>query len=105
MATMVAQTSVSTTIAPMMTGFAQFGAVEMGGMFTVLKVRRDQKPGDYRDPGWFRHPKGTVAYEWAGAALPEPARGDAAGASSMPLTAGGPPVEMAVRKPTGHQGH
>jgi hypothetical protein len=24
---------------PMMTGFAQFGAVEMGGMFTVVKVR------------------------------------------------------------------
>nr|MBP8176395.1 multicopper oxidase domain-containing protein [Xanthomonadales bacterium] len=90
---------------PMMTGQGPFGAVEMGGMFTVLKVRREQKPGDYRDPGWFRHPKGTVAYEWAGAALPEPARGDAAGASSMPRTAGGPPVEMAVRKPTGHQGH
>jgi hypothetical protein len=90
---------------PMMTGQGPFGAVEMGGMFTVLKVRREQKRGDYRDPGWFRHPKGTVAYEWTGAALPEPARGDAAGASSMPRTAGGPPVEMAVRKPTGHQGH
>ena len=20
--------------------------------------------GDYRDPGWYKHPKGTVAYEW-----------------------------------------
>ena len=35
---------------PMMTGKGPYGAVEMGGMFTVLKVRRDQKPGDYRIP-------------------------------------------------------
>jgi hypothetical protein len=77
----------------------------MGGMFTVLKVRREQKPGDYRNPGWFRHPKGTVAYEWAGAALPEPARSAAAGAASMPRTGSGPSVEMSVRKPAGHQGY
>jgi hypothetical protein len=25
---------------PMMTGFGQFGPLEMGGMFTVVKVRR-----------------------------------------------------------------
>lgn len=74
-------------------------------MFTVLKVRREQKPGDYRDPGWYKHPKGTVAYEWAGAALPEPARSDAGGSSSMPRTAGGQSVELTIRKPTGHQGH
>ena len=35
----------------------------MGGMFSVLKVRRNQKPGDYKDPGWYKHPPGTVAYE------------------------------------------
>ena len=31
----------------------------MGGMFTVLKVR-DGLTG-YADPGWYRHPAGTVA--------------------------------------------
>ncbi len=46
----------------MMTGEGPFGALEMGGMFTVLKVRDGLKAGDYRDPGWYRHPKGTVAY-------------------------------------------
>ena len=51
---------------PMMTGFAQFGAVEMGGMFTVMKVREGLSAGDYKDPGWFKHPEGTVAYEFKG---------------------------------------
>jgi hypothetical protein len=57
----------------MMTGTGPHGPIEMGGMFTTLKVRRDQKPGDYRDPGWYRQPPGTQAFEWTGA-LPEPAR-------------------------------
>ncbi|HEY0845073.1 MAG TPA: copper oxidase [Noviherbaspirillum sp.] len=48
---------------PMMTGAGPFGAMEMGGMFTTVKVRKDQKPGDYTDPGWYKHPAGTVAYE------------------------------------------
>jgi FtsP/CotA-like multicopper oxidase with cupredoxin domain len=51
---------------PMMTGFAQFGAVEMGGMFSVVKVRDGLATGDYKDPGWFKHPEGTVSYEWTG---------------------------------------
>jgi hypothetical protein len=46
---------------PMMTGTGPFGPIEMGGMFTVVKVRKDQKRGDYSDPGWFQHPKGSVA--------------------------------------------
>ena len=48
---------------PMMTGTGPFGPLEMGGMFTVLKVRDDVAHGDYRDPGWYRHPPGTVARE------------------------------------------
>jgi len=48
---------------PMMTGFAQFGPVEMGGMFTVVKVREGLARDDYKDPGWYKHPPGTVAYE------------------------------------------
>ncbi len=48
---------------PMMTGSGPFGPIEMGGMFTVLKVREDLAPNDYKDPGWYRHPDGTVAHE------------------------------------------
>jgi FtsP/CotA-like multicopper oxidase with cupredoxin domain len=50
---------------PMMTGKGPFGALEMGGMFTVVKVRDGLARNDYRDPGWYQHPKGTVAYEWS----------------------------------------
>jgi FtsP/CotA-like multicopper oxidase with cupredoxin domain len=48
---------------PMMTGEGPFGPIEMGGMFTVLKVRDGLKRGDYTDPGWYEHPQGTVAYQ------------------------------------------
>jgi FtsP/CotA-like multicopper oxidase with cupredoxin domain len=62
---------------PMMTGFGQFGAIEMGGMFSVVKVREGLSSTDYADPGWYKHPEGTVAYEWTGD-VPEPAKsGDA----------------------------
>jgi manganese oxidase len=44
---------------PMMTGKGPFGDIEMGGMFTVLKVRNGIKT--YDDPGWYTHPAGTVA--------------------------------------------
>src|SRR4029453_5258536 len=47
---------------PMVTGTGPFGPIEMGGMFTVMKVRENLPPGDYRDPGWYKHPQGTVAY-------------------------------------------
>jgi FtsP/CotA-like multicopper oxidase with cupredoxin domain len=91
--------------APMMTGDGPFGSVEMGGMFTVLKVRKDHPAGDYRDPGWFKHPAGTVAHEWTGA-VAEPARTSHAGGQSMPLEQSlGEPIEVQVRKPGGHAGH
>ncbi|MES2832360.1 MAG: copper oxidase [Pseudomonadota bacterium] len=47
---------------PMMTGRGPFGPIEMGGMFTTVKIRKDQKAGDYKDPGWYKHPAGTVAF-------------------------------------------
>jgi FtsP/CotA-like multicopper oxidase with cupredoxin domain len=84
--------------APMMTGQGPFGSVEMGGMFTVLKVRPDQKPGDYRNPGWWTHPPGTVAHEVAGVDAP-PARTSQAGTGAMPRAVPGEPVEVRVRKP------
>lgn len=84
---------------PMMAGDGPFGAIGMGGMFTTVKVRKDQKPGDYRDPGWYKHPAGSVAHEWTGG-LPEPVRGQGTG---KPAARSG--VEMTVRKPGGHAGH
>ena len=50
---------------PMMTGQGPFGPIEMGGMFTTVKVREDLARNDYKDPGWYKHPAGTVAYELA----------------------------------------
>jgi manganese oxidase len=48
---------------PMMTGEGPFGSIEMGGMFTMIKVRDGLAKNDYRDPGWYKHPPGTIAYE------------------------------------------
>ena len=82
---------------PMMTGFAQFGPVEMGGMFTVLKVREGLAHGDYKDPGWFKHPPGTVARLVE--SEPPPAERKGAAAST--------PTEAAyhVVKPRSHHDH
>lgn len=44
---------------PMHGGTGPFGNIDMGGMFTVVKVREGIT--SYGDPGWYRHPKGTVA--------------------------------------------
>jgi len=46
---------------PMMMGRGPFGNIEMGGMFTVVKVR-DRLASYDKDPGWYKHPAGTVAY-------------------------------------------
>jgi hypothetical protein len=46
---------------PMMTGEGLYGPIEMGGMFTVVKVRDNQPAGDYRDPGWYRNPPDKIA--------------------------------------------
>ena len=85
---------------PMMTGQGPFGPLEMGGMFTVVKVRAGQKPGDYTDPGWYQHPTGTQAYEWTGE-LPDPRRASVAGESAPPRGA----VPLNVRKGGRHHGH
>lgn len=93
---------------PMMGGEGPFGSVEMGGMFSVLKVRKHQKPGDYTDSGWFKHPQGTVAHEVA-EKLSEPARSSSGSGQSMPRAQKNvADVEVQVRKPaagSGHSGH
>ena len=55
---------------PMMTGWGPYGPIEMGGMFSVVKVRDGIDPDDYSDPGWYENPPGEMAYEWTGE-LPE----------------------------------
>jgi hypothetical protein len=44
---------------PMMAGKGPFGPIQMGGMFTVFKIRDGIT--SYDDPGWYKHPPGTVA--------------------------------------------
>jgi FtsP/CotA-like multicopper oxidase with cupredoxin domain len=46
---------------PMKGGQGPFGTIDMGGMVTVLKVREDID--SYEDPGWYDHPRGTVAWK------------------------------------------
>jgi hypothetical protein len=85
---------------PMMTGFGQFGPIEMGGMFSVVKVREGLAANDYSDPGWFKHPEGTVAWEVQAAVAGEPPR------QKPRKTSAKPAVEMKVVKPKrGHRGH
>jgi FtsP/CotA-like multicopper oxidase with cupredoxin domain len=80
---------------PMMSGSGPFGAMEMGGMFSVVKVREGLARNDYKDPGWYRHPRGTQAYEW---------QGEAPRAQREPPAKKGS-VELKARKPSGHSGH
>ena len=83
----------------MMTGEGPFGSVEMGGMFSMVKVRKDQKPGDYKDPGWYKHPAGTNAFEWTGE-MPDPARFSSEGGQTMKVqNMPAKEVEVQVRKP------
>jgi FtsP/CotA-like multicopper oxidase with cupredoxin domain len=44
---------------PMRGGRGPFASIDMGGMFTLLKVREDLSGED--GSGWYRHPRGTVA--------------------------------------------
>ena len=82
---------------PMMTGFGQFGPIEMGGMFTVMKIRQGLAANDYKDPGDYQHPKGTVAYEVADASASAPR---SAGAAEQPNVA-----PKAVKPGNNHRGH
>jgi FtsP/CotA-like multicopper oxidase with cupredoxin domain len=80
---------------PMMTGTGPFGPIEMGGMFTVMKVREGLAPGDYRDPGWYKHPPGTVAYAVDSGSAGAPLRQDGKA----------PPAAAEPAMPQGHEHH
>ncbi len=81
---------------PMMMGKGQFGAIAMGGMFTVLKVRESLAKGDYKDPGDYQHPAGTLAHE-VSSDVPKIERQTTQESAAE--------VELTVRKPSGHMHH
>lgn len=81
---------------PMMTGTGQYGAIDMGGMFTTVKVREGLARNDYKDPGSYKHPKGSLAREVVND-LPPVER------SEVTVPEGG--TEMTVRKPMGDMKH
>jgi manganese oxidase len=86
---------------PMMTGSGQFGPIEMGGMFTVIKIREGLAANDYKDPGPYDHPEGTVAYEFKDTVAEAPRQN---GQMDMKK----PAMEMQVTNPgrkAGHMGH
>ncbi|MEO7494655.1 MAG: copper oxidase [Massilia sp.] len=83
---------------PMMTGKGPYGDMDMGGMFTILKVRPGLARGDIKDPGWYSHPQGSLASEWQGELPPAPRAPDAA--ATAPTA-----DALKVRKEGGHEGH
>ena len=88
---------------PMMSGKGPYGSMEMGGMFTVVKIREGLARNDYKDPGWYKTPAGSVAYEITGST--PLAQQPAAAARPVARTATQPQREYRVRKPNGHAGH
>ena len=85
---------------PMMTGQGPFGGVEMGGMFTMVKIREGLARNDYQDPGWYKQPPGTTAYEWTG----EPVASIRAPGSEKMLPKSGDTV-LKVTKGKSHGSH
>jgi manganese oxidase len=90
---------------PMMTGQGPFGGIEMGGMFTVVKVREGLAAGDYRDPGWYKHPPGTVAYEVDAGTAGKPARQKTAPGKGEAPGKQMPGMDMPGTTPGGHHDH
>jgi hypothetical protein len=83
---------------PMMNGEGPYGALAMGGMVSLLKVREGLARGDYRDPGWYQHPAGTMAREWTGE-VPEAAVDKLGQGSSAP-----DPTALKVQRSAKHSG-
>ncbi|MBA3695943.1 MAG: copper oxidase [Methylotenera sp.] len=81
---------------PMMTGTGQYGAIDMGGMFTTVKVRVGLARNDYSDPGPYKHPPGSLAKE---------VENDLPPVERPVMMDSNTDVEMSVRKPMGHMEH
>ena len=85
---------------PMMTGQGPYGALEMGGIFTSVQVRRGLARNDFKDPGWFKQPANTMAHEWTGLAPVAASAPEAVNSMSKPTE----PI-LNVIKGTNHRGH
>ena len=85
---------------PMMSGRGPYGSIEMGGMFTTVKVREGLARDDYKDPGWYKQPPGTEAYGFEGTA-PAVERAPQSEASA---SKGNSPT-LDLKKGDGHAGH
>ena len=85
---------------PMMGAEGPYGSIDMGGMFTTVKIREGLARDDYKDPGWYRQPAGTQAYALDGAApaVQRAPRPDA------PAPKSDAPV-LNLKKGNGHAGH
>lgn len=81
---------------PMSTGTGQFGGIEMGGMFTTVKVREGLARNEFGDPGPYKHPPGSLAREVVND-LPPIKRPTVQDSKTE--------VEMSVRKPMGKMEH
>ena len=84
----------------MLGGPGPFGYITMGGMFTVLKVREELK--SYDDPGWYEHPKGSIAEPAADEDLRRDGIDVAAGPTAPPPPATPAP---APQPPSGGEQH
>src|SRR5437763_183566 len=85
---------------PMMSGQGPYGSIEMGGMFTTVKIREGLARDDYKDPGWYKQPPGTQAYAFDGTAPAvecAPQSKTSAPKSNSPI--------FDLKKGDGHAGH
>jgi hypothetical protein len=74
--------------------------ISMGGLFTILKVR-DELQSYEADPGWFKHPPGTVALKATDAELSR----DGIDVGSAPPPAGSGSGGAAPQRPGGGHRH
>lgn len=108
------QMPVPTNSIPMGGAQGPFGFIDMGGMMTVLKVRRRLDERRPREVGWYDHPPGTVARPASTEELgrdridPEkPPRSPGVGPPSTPppLPERRPPEEPTPPSKSPHEGH
>jgi hypothetical protein len=88
---------------PMLGGHGPFDYITMGGMFTVLKVRHGLKT--YDDPGWYEHPKGTVAWQATADELRRDSVSGDGSAAPRPSTRPAAPAPPPSPAPGGHDHH
>lgn len=85
---------------PMLGKEGPFGYIDMGGMFTILKVR--ESIATYDDPGWFQHPAGSIARP----ATPEELKADDIEPPAEPRLSGTmTPTQGREDTGTDHAGH